>query len=134
MKFENIYHRWKKKCHFTKLRKHFIRIMFGCDIPFEARIDKDVVFCHNAFGVVINPRTIVHGGGTVIQHGVTIGELDDSGAPEIGRNVFVGAKAMILGPIKVGDNVKIGAGAVVLSNIPNNCTVVGVPARIVRRN
>ena len=40
---------------------------------------------------------------------------------------------MILGSVKIGDNVKIGAGAVVLSDVPDNCTVVGVPAKIVKR-
>ena len=68
----------------------------------------------------------------MIQHGVTIGEIDDSlKAPVIGRNVYIGARAVILGNISVGDNVKIGAGAVVLNDIPDNCTTVGVPAKIV---
>ena len=65
---------------------------------------------------------------------MTIGELDQSGgAPDIGRNVQIGARAMILGGVKIGDNVKIGAGAVVLSDVPANCTVVGIPAKIVKR-
>lgn len=56
-----------------------------------------------------------------------------SGAPDIGRNVFIGARAMILGAIRIGNNVKIGAGAIVLSDVPDNCTVVGTPARIIMR-
>lgn len=72
------------------------------------------------------------GGGTVIQHSVTIGELDSSHrSPIIGKNVFIGAKASILGDIIIGNNVKIGAGAVVLQSVPDNCTAVGVPARII---
>ena len=47
---------------------------------------------------------------------------------------MVGAGAKVLGPIKIGDNVRIAAGAVVLDEIPDNCTAVGVPARVVRRN
>ena len=47
---------------------------------------------------------------------------------------MVGAGAKVLGPITIGDNVRIAAGAVVLTDIPDNCTAVGVPARIVRRN
>lgn len=40
----------------------------------------------------------------------------------------------MLGPFKVGDNSKIGAGAVVLQEVPPNCTVVGIPGHIVKRN
>ena len=47
---------------------------------------------------------------------------------------MVGAGAKVLGPIKIGNNVRIAAGAVVLDEIPDNCTAVGVPARVVRRN
>ena len=47
---------------------------------------------------------------------------------------MVGAGAKVLGPITIGSNVRIAAGAVVLSEIPDDCTAVGVPARVVRRN
>ena len=54
-------------------------------------------------------------------------------APRIGKNVFIGAKATILGDIEIGNNVKIGACTLVMNDIPDNCTVVGVPGRIVKR-
>ena len=54
------------------------------------------------------------------------------GCPVIGKNVLIGANALVLGKITVGDNAKIGAGAVVLHDVPANCTVVGNPARIVK--
>jgi len=91
-----------------------------------------VYFCHKAFGVVINPGAKI-GYGTYIQHGVTIGERDDienHKAPVIGKNVYVGAHAMIIGDITVGDNAKIGAGAVVLKDVPAGTTAVGIPAHI----
>ena len=53
--------------------------------------------------------------------------------PTLGDNVMVGAGAKVLGPINIGSNVKVAANAVVLSDIPENCTAVGVPARIARR-
>ncbi len=53
--------------------------------------------------------------------------------PTIGSNVTIGAGAKVLGPFTVGDNSKIGASAVVLKAVPPNCTVVGNPGRIVRR-
>jgi|SRR5579884_847810 len=101
--------------------------------------------------LVIDVRDI--GPGLVIQHGiatligaqrigrnclirqqVTIGYTNDTDCPTIGDNVSVGCGAKILGNITVGNNVKVGANAVVIKNVPDNCTVVGVPARIVRQN
>ena len=67
------------------------------------------------------------------QH-TTIGYLDDSGKPEIGNNVRIGVGARVLGNIKIGDNVNIGANAVIVRDVPANCTVVGVPAYIVRKD
>mgnify|MGYP003376889088 CR=1 FL=1 len=54
--------------------------------------------------------------------------------PTIGNNVILSSGSKILGPFKVGNNVKIGAGSVVLKEVPDNCTVVGIPGTIVRRN
>ena len=59
----------------------------------------------------------------------------DSGKrhPTIGNNVLIGTGAKVLGPFKVGDNSRIAANSVVLSEIPPDCTAVGVPARVVKR-
>ena len=54
--------------------------------------------------------------------------------PTLGNNVLVGSGAKVLGPFRVGDNARVAAGAVVLSEVPDNATAVGVPARIVRIN
>ena len=55
-------------------------------------------------------------------------------APTIKENVYIGAKATILGNITIGADAKIGAGAIVLEDVPNDCTVVGVPtARIIEK-
>lgn len=100
------------------------------DVPYSLNLE-GVYLCHNGFGIVINPNAVI-GKGTVIQNSVCIGELDGSHkSPTIGENVFIGCHASVLGDIIIGNNVKIGAGAVVVSNVPDNCTVVGVPARIV---
>lgn len=90
-----------------------MKLYYQCDILPETDISETTYFCHNAFGVVINPNAIIEG--TVIQHGVTIGELDSHEAPIIKENVYIGARA------------------VVLNDIPPNCTAVGIPARIIRR-
>jgi serine O-acetyltransferase len=67
---------------------------------------------------------------------VTIGAIDTvrgGGKIEIGNNVYIGSGAKLIGNFKIGNNVNIGANAVVLNDIPNDCTVVGVPARIIHR-
>ena len=53
----------------------------------------------------------------------------------MGNDVFIGTGATLLGPITVGSNVKIGAGAFIhMRDVPDHCTAVGAPARIVRRS
>ena len=68
-----------------------------------------------------------------INQQVTIGYKDDGGIPTIGDNVHICAGAKVLGNIKVGNNVVIGANAVVVKDVPDNCVVGGVPAKIIRR-
>jgi serine O-acetyltransferase len=65
---------------------------------------------------------------------VVIGWTDRSRGPILGDNVSVKAGAKILGPITIGNNVTVGANAVVTKDVPPNCVVAGVPARIIRRN
>lgn len=64
---------------------------------------------------------------------VTVGN-NRGGKPVIGDNVFIGAGAVVCGGITIGDNVQIGANAVVMKDVPSNCTVVGNPAIIVRKD
>jgi len=53
------------------------------------------------------------------------------GVPALGNNVYVGVGAKILGNVRIGNNVKIGANAVVVHDVPDEVTVVGVPAQII---
>jgi serine O-acetyltransferase len=86
----------------------------------------------HAFSTIINAESI--GKDCTIFQQVTIGKGKDDKVPTIGNNVVIFAGAIIIGGISIGDNVKIGAGAVVTKNIPENCTVVGCSAYIVKRN
>ena len=52
--------------------------------------------------------------------------------PTLGNHVVVGCGAAILGNITIGNNVRVGAGSVVLKDVPDDCTVVGVPGRVVK--
>jgi len=110
------------------------RMLTGVEIHPGAKIGKGLFIDHGT-GVVIGETTEI-GDNCTIYQGVTLGGTGkDVGKrhPTLGNNVMVGAGAKVLGPVKIGDNVKIAAGAVVLQDIPDNCTAVGIPARIVRR-
>ena len=111
------------------------RFFTGIEIHPGATIGKGL-FIDHGMGVVIG-ETAVIGDNCLLYQGVTLGGTGkDKGKrhPTLGNNVLVGSGAKILGPFTVGNNVKIAANAVVLSAIPDNCTAVGVPARIVRMN
>lgn len=95
---------------------------------------KGTKFAYGGIGVVIHARAVV-GRNCMIGQGVTIG--GKSGwyeVPVIGDNVEIHAGARVLGPVKIGDNVIIGANAVVVKDVPDNCVVAGVPARIIKDN
>ena len=111
---------------FNKLNTVFNNCIIGCGASFGPRL----VLIH-ATGVVIN--NAVRGGSDIrIEHQVTIG-ADRRRAPVLGDGVFIGAGAKVIGSVRIGDDVRIGANAVVVDDVPAHCTVVGVPARIVRR-
>ena len=107
----------------------------GIEIHPAATIGRRFFIDHGT-GVVIGETTEI-GDDCTIYQGVTLGGTGkDTGKrhPTLGNNVMVGAGAKVLGPIKIGNNVRIAAGAVVLTDIPDNCTAVGIPARVVRRD
>ncbi len=107
----------------------------GIEIHPGAKIGRRLVIDHGT-GVVIGETTEI-GDDVLIYQGVTLGGTGkDVGKrhPTIGNNVMISAGAKVLGPFTVGDNSRIAAGAVVLEQVPPNCTVVGVPARVVRRD
>ena len=93
-------------------------------------------FIDHVMAIIIGETTEI-GDDVTIYQGVTLGGTGkDTGKrhPTIGNRVMISSGAKVLGPFKVGDDVKIGAGAVVLKEIPPNCTVVGIPGTIVKRN
>jgi len=113
---------------------HIARFLTGVEIHPGAAIGQGV-FIDHGMGVVIGETAIV-GDYSLIYQGVTLGGTGKEVGkrhPSLGNNVVVGAGAKVLGNIQVGDNVRIGAGSVVLRDVPSDCTVVGVPGRIVYR-
>ena len=125
-----------KKGHLRRARMiyKFMRVFFACDINYSCKIGKNVQFPHYGLGVVISPDAII-GDDCKISQGVTIGGRSGiTKCPVIGNNVLIGANAIIIGDVTVGNNVQIGAGSVVVKSIPDNCVVVGNPARIIKIN
>jgi serine O-acetyltransferase len=118
-----------------RLMSHFARFITGIEIHPGAQIGRGL-FIDHGMGVVIGETTII-GDYALIYQGVTLGGTGkESGKrhPTLGDNVVVGAGAKVLGNIQIGHNVRIGAGSVVLREVPSDCTVVGIPGRIVYRS
>jgi serine O-acetyltransferase len=90
------------------------------------------LFLQHGFASVLLAKRI--GANCWINQQVTIGSDHRAGAPVLEDNVVVNAGAKIIGNVTIGTNSVVGANAVVVKNVPPNCTVVGVPARIVRRD
>jgi|TARA_Y100001968_G_C19453346_1_gene770297 serine O-acetyltransferase len=105
-------------------------IVFNCSIPATAKIGEGTFFSHRGMSVVIHKKAII-GKNTVIGTCVTLGGKgkDIEGAPTVGDNCYIATGSKILGPVNIGNNVVIGANSVVLSDVEDNATVVGIPAK-----
>lgn len=124
---------YRHGCFFiARFISHISRFLTGIEIHPGARIGRGFFIDHGG-GVVIG-ETAEIGDNVTIYQGVTLGGTGKEKGkrhPTIGNNVTISAGAKVLGSFTVGDNVKIGGGSVVLNSVPPDCTVVGVPGRIV---
>ena len=118
----------------ARLMSQLTRFFTGIEIHPGATIGKRC-FIDHGMAIVIGETTQI-GDDVTIYQGVTLGGTGkDIGKrhPTIGNRVVISTGAKVLGPFRVGDDVKIGAGSVVLKEVPDNCTVVGIPGTIVKR-
>jgi serine O-acetyltransferase len=118
-----------------RLLSQLARFFTGVEIHPGAKIGP-AFFIDHGMGVVIGETTEI-GEDVTLYQGVTLGGTGNELGkrhPTLGCHVVVGAGAKVLGNIRIGNNVKIGAGSVVVHPVPDNCTVVGVPAEIVRKD
>jgi serine O-acetyltransferase len=134
---------WHKMSHWlwdhqlrllARFSSHIARWLTGIEIHPAARLGRRLVIDHG-MGVVIG-ETAEIGDDCYLYHQVTLGVARTMGGkrhPTIGNNVIIGAGAKVLGPITVGDNARVGSNAVVVDSVPNDTTVVGIPARPVDR-
>lgn len=132
-----------RKAHKLYLKGHYFRARLvsqratrktGIEIHPGATIGRGLFIDHGS-GVVIGETAII-GDNVTLYQGVTLGGTGkETGKrhPTIKDNVMISAGAKLIGSFTVGENSKIGAGSVVLEDVPPNCTVVGVPGRVVKQ-
>ncbi len=117
-----------------------VRFFTGIEIHPGAKIGKNL-FIDHGMGVVIGETSEI-GDNVTIYHAVTLGGISPSvnsdnqrnekRHPTIGDDVVIGSGAQIIGPIKIGSGSRIAANAVVVKNVPDNSTMVGIPAKAVK--
>lgn len=123
--------------HIPLLPQFFYRMIYfinNCHVHYKTKIGKGTVLAYGGVGVIIHEDAVI-GENCVVESNVTIGgRNNEPKVPVIGDHVFIGTGARILGDIHIGDNSIVGANAVVLHDVPANCSVAGVPARIIHNN
>ena len=117
-----------------------IRFFTGIEIHPGAKIGKNL-FIDHGMGVVIGETSEI-GNNVTIYHAVTLGgsspsidtesQRHEKRHPTIGNDVVIGSGAQIIGPVNVGDGARIAANAVVVKDVPENATMVGIPAKAVK--
>ncbi len=113
-----------------KLSRFFSDMFLGIELPCEAVVGERLVIEHT--GAIVISGDASFGNDCILRQGVTVGlrHRGIRGSPQLGDRVDIGAGAKLLGPIRIGNDVAIGANAVVLSDVPDHCIAIGVPARI----
>mgnify|MGYP006198973485 FL=1 len=126
---------WKLKLTFiAKTISYLARVLTGIEIHPAAKIGKHL-FIDHGHGVVIGETSAI-GNNVLIYHGVTLGGTSlNKGKrhPTIEDEVIIGAGAKILGPINIGKGARVGANAVVTKNVTSYDTVMGIPAKSVKK-
>ncbi len=126
---------WRHGRHgLARFLSQVARFFTGIEIHPGATIG-DRFFIDHGMGVVIGETTII-GDDVTLYQGVTLGGTGKEKGkrhPTLRDRVVVGVGATVLGDIVIDEGSKVGGGAVVISDVPPNCTVVGVPGRVVVR-
>lgn len=117
-----------------KVLYKLVQIITGIELPCEVPVGKNLVIEHSG-GIVVSGFASI-GDHCTLRNGVVIGlvRVDAATAPQIGDHVDIGTGAKLLGNIRIGNRVAIGANAVVLTDVPDDCIAVGVPATIKPRS
>lgn len=117
-----------------KLISIFNRLLFATWLPSSAKIGSNFTIGYGGLGIVIHSNTKI-GNNCLIAQNVTIGRnFGDLNVPSIGDDVYIGAGSVVFGEIHIGNNVIIGSNSLINKDVPDNCTVVGNPMRIIVQN
>jgi serine O-acetyltransferase len=111
----------------TLIQRRTVELVTGVEISPRAEIGPGFVV-HTTHGVFVAETRI--GRNCVVQHGVAI----THGVRSVGDDVYFGPGAKVIGRAAIGNNVRVVANSVVMTDVADNLTVVGVPARIRWRN
>ena len=114
------FYRYKKLCH-----------KLGILIP--VNVAGYGLIMHHIGGIVIN-KGVKLGNNCTLQPGVVIGQTSTGNLPTIGDYVYFAPGAKAFGPIKIGNNVLVAPNSVVVKDVPDNCVVSGVPAKIIKKD
>ena len=124
----------------ARIISQFSRFLTGIEIHPKAKIGKNL-FIDHGMGVVIGETSEI-GDNVTIYHAVTLGGISPSidsenqrnekRHPTIGNDAVIGSGAQIIGPVNVGNRARIAANAVVVNDVPENATMVGIPAKAVQ--
>ena len=117
----------------TNIYPAFLRKLYKMDlgigvrIAHKAHLDKSI----NPTGIHIGDMTWVLNGAFVMAHDHCRSLKTDT---YIGHDCVIGVNAIVMPGVKIGDEVVVGSGSVVTKDIPNNCIVVGNPAKIIKQD
>ena len=137
------HHLWKFKMYLlARAVSQFSRFLTGIEIHPAAKIGKNL-FIDHGMGVVIG-ETAEIGNNITLYHGVTLGgispaensrsQVNQKRHPTLHDYVIVGSGGQILGPITIGKGARVGANAVVTKDVPENATMVGIPAKNINKD
>ena len=124
-----LHHKLLTGWHKYRMRKY--GRMVGCQFGLHV-IDFGVKIYHWGW-MIVNGKAKI-GKNLTIYPGVTVGQTADDKVPTIGDHVFLGLGSKVFGGITIGNNVIVAPNAVVVKDVPDNCVVAGVPAKVNRKS
>ena len=100
------------------------RVLFSCFIPYSSKLPAHFILGHPVGTILLGNMT--YSDFLVVLQGVTVGSVNGSPPPKLGKGLYLGAGAKIIGAASIGDRVSIGVNAVVYKQVVPDDSVVTV--------